>query len=196
MGEKKKFRDGIEQLQPEGRSVLPAEWLDLLYTWQFSNKTTSEFTTDASPDALEQHHGDRYFDDRKKLLSVTLGCLPNGVNSEDKKGLIFQSKEGTPLDPQNCYQRWFVPAVERAREKAEKERDNDAVKALDGLHMHDLRHTFGSWHIANGEDILYVSAQMGHSKPSITADIYSHLLEKRRPHAAARMDDFLFGRRP
>jgi len=57
-----------------------------------------------------------------------------------------------------------------------------------------LRHTFGSWKIAQGEDVLYVSAQMGHARPSITYDIYSHLLEKRRPQAAAKTDDFLFGK--
>jgi integrase len=115
------------------------------------------------------------------------------LQSEDKHGLIFQSSNGTPLDPHNVYERWFKPAAERASKKAAKDKDKIAADNLTGFRMHDLRHTFGSWKIAQGEDIVYVCAQMGHAKPSITADIYSHLLEKRRPHAAAQTDTILFG---
>ena len=85
------------------------------------------------------------------------------------------------------------PAVERAKKKAETDENKAAVQAFDGLRLHDLRHTFGSWKIAQGEDVLYVSAQMGHARPSITYDIYSHLLENRRPHDAPKTDDLLFG---
>ena len=116
------------------------------------------------------------------------------MQSADKHGLIFQSSNQTPLDPHNVYERWFKPAVERAHKKAEKEKDQTASANLKGLRLHDCRHTFGSWKIAQGEDVLYVSAQMGHAKPSITADVYSHLLEKRRPHAATKTDEILFGR--
>ncbi len=125
---------------------------------------------------------------KKEFLAYKLKC-----KSKDRTGLIFRSREGTPLDPNNIFSRWFKPAVERAREKAEEEKDHEAAKGLEDLHIHDLRHTFGSWQVAQGEDILYVAKQMGHARPSITADVYSHLLEKRRPQAAAKMDDFLFG---
>jgi integrase len=117
------------------------------------------------------------------------------LQSSDKHGLIFQSSNNTPLDPHNAYERWFKPAVERARMKAEEEKDKSAVETLDGLRMHDLRHTFGSWKVDQGEDIVYVSAQMGHAKPSITYDVYSHILNKRRPAAAAQTDEMLFGKR-
>jgi integrase len=55
-----------------------------------------------------------------------------------------------------------------------------------------LRHTFGSWKVEQGEDILYVSSQLGHAKPSITYDVYSHLLKKDRPNAAEQTDALLF----
>jgi len=83
------------------------------------------------------------------------------LKARDKKGLVFKSREGTPLDPGNVVARWFHPAVECAIEKAEKQKDHAAVKALTGLHFHD--HTFDSWLVASGQDILYVSAQMGRS---------------------------------
>ena len=59
---------------------------------------------------------------------------------------------------------------------------------------HPGRKTKGSWKGAKGEDIAYVSAQMGHAKTSITADIYTHLLDKHRPQAAKRTDELLFGK--
>ena len=34
---------------------------------------------------------------------------------------------------------------------------------------------------------------MGHANPSITANAYAHLLKERRPEAAVRTDEFLFG---
>ncbi len=34
---------------------------------------------------------------------------------------------------------------------------------------------------------------MGHANVSITANVYAHLIDKRRPEAAAKTDAFLFG---
>ena len=114
------------------------------------------------------------------------------MKSRDKHGLIFQARTGKPLDPKNVLNRWFKPAAERARKKAEKNKDDATVKTFAHLTLHSLRHTFGSWKIEQGEDILYVSAQMGHARPSITADVYGHLLKKHRPAAAAKTDALLF----
>ena len=64
---------------------------------------------------------------------------------------------------------------------------------FEGLRLHDLRHTFGSWLLDQGEDLIYVSRQMGHSGPDVTAKIYAHLLRERRPEAAAKMSARLTG---
>lgn len=62
--------------------------------------------------------------------------------------------------------------------------------------FHTLRHTFGSIKLEQGENLIYVSKQMGHASPSITANVYAHLLKERRPEAAAKTDAFLFGPEP
>ena len=49
--------------------------------------------------------------------------------------------------------------------------------------------------LEHGENLIYVSRQLGHAKASITADVYAHLLKERRPDAAIRTDEFLFGTR-
>lgn len=108
--------------------------------------------------------------------------------------LIFQSREGGPLDPGGVVSRWFHPAVESAIEKATEDKDDAAVKVLTGLNFHDLRHTFGSLKISQGEDVVYVSKQLGHNRPSITFDVYAHLLKRQRPEAAKKTDELIFGK--
>ena len=49
---------------------------------------------------------------------------------------------------------------------------DDHIKAR--LTLHDLRHTFGSHLVPQGADVVTVSRQMGHARPSITLDVYSH----------------------
>jgi integrase len=48
---------------------------------------------------------------------------------------------------------------------------------IKGLRLHDLRHFAGSQLVAAGVDIRTVSARLGHSRPSITLDIYSHRVQ-------------------
>ena len=49
--------------------------------------------------------------------------------------------------------------------------------------LHVLRHTFASMLIAEGLDVAFVSRQLGHAKPSMTLDVYTHLFDQ-----ASRID--------
>ncbi|GAA3828972.1 tyrosine-type recombinase/integrase [Streptomyces chiangmaiensis] len=49
------------------------------------------------------------------------------------------------------------------------------VRVPDGASMHDLRHFYASALIKNRESVKTVQRRLGHSKPSITLDIYTHL---------------------
>jgi integrase len=55
------------------------------------------------------------------------------------------------------------------------------------IRLHDLRHTAITNAIAQGEDILLISAFAGHAKTSTTVDIYGHLMPDRVREAAHRM---------
>lgn len=46
------------------------------------------------------------------------------------------------------------------------------------IRVHDLRHTGISYFLRHGSPLAEVSKRAGHSKQSITADIYSHVLEE------------------
>jgi integrase len=76
--------------------------------------------------------------------------------------LVFPSPEGSILDPDNLYHRYFRKVLAKA--------------GLRKIRLHDLRHTFGSLLIQNGASIVYVKEQMGHSSIQVTVDIYGHLI--------------------
>jgi integrase len=76
--------------------------------------------------------------------------------------LVFRSKVGTVLDPDNLIHYQFLPCVERA--------------GLRRFRFHDLRHTFGSLLIQDGASLAYVKEQMGHSSIQVTVDTYGHLI--------------------
>ena len=44
------------------------------------------------------------------------------------------------------------------------------------IRFHDLRHTFASLLIEKGENIKYNQTQLGHSNPTVTLNVYAHLL--------------------
>lgn len=54
---------------------------------------------------------------------------------------------------------------ERAREAA----------GLPHIRFHDLRHTYASWFLQSGGDLVALRDLLGHSTIAITADLYSHL---------------------
>lgn len=43
------------------------------------------------------------------------------------------------------------------------------------VRFHDLRHTFASLLLPQGESLVYVKEQMGHSSIQVTVDLYGHL---------------------
>ncbi len=100
------------------------------------------------------------------------------LKAQDKTGFIFQSSPGTPLNCNKFYTKTFKKGVEAV--------------GLGNFRWHDLRHTYGSLLLDQGEDLVYVSRQLGHSNVSITADVYSHLIRERRPEAVAKLDKLLF----
>jgi integrase len=56
------------------------------------------------------------------------------------------------------------------------------------LGPHAARHTFASRLISNGENLKYVSEQMGHASIAITVDIYGHLIPGGNRQAVDRLD--------
>jgi len=60
---------------------------------------------------------------------------------------------------------------------------------LHGLRFHDLRHVHATLLITSGAPIVVVQHRLGHSRPSITLDRYSHLFDGVDAAAAERLDE-------
>ena len=96
--------------------------------------------------------------------------------SVERKRPDLPSKVGTPMDPSNL------------------RLDFNIVLHQAGLHkirFHDLRHTAASLMLNHGIPVIVVSGMLGHSKPSITLDIYGHLHNSMQDEAARLMDELV-----
>ena len=64
------------------------------------------------------------------------------------------------------------------------------IRVRDGLglkdvRLHDLRHFTATQLIGAGVDVRTVAGRLGHSDPSLTLRVYSHVIEERDRAAAA-----------
>lgn len=65
------------------------------------------------------------------------------------------------------------------------------LKLPKGASLHTLRHSHGSFLLANGMDWATVSERLGHSSVRVTADVYSHAFRGRDQEAARKWDEFM-----
>ena len=91
-------------------------------------------------------------------------------------GVVFARPDGRPLDPDE---------VSHAFKKIMHEMDTGSVR------LHDLRHSFASLALANGEHPKVVSDILGHATISITLDLYSHVLPGMQEQTALRLEQRL-----
>jgi len=101
--------------------------------------------------------------------------LVSGTNDLD---LIFPSDAGTPMDCMNMVHNQFHPALRRA--------------GCPRIRFHDLRHTTASLLLDQGENIKYISSQLGHANPTTTLNIYAHLMKTENQAAVCRLENTIF----
>jgi integrase len=104
---------------------------------------------------------------RKKAL------LALGKNELPTTDWIFENEEGGFQDMKNLKKRHFHKCLQKA--------------GLRRIRFHDLRHTFASLLIQNGESLTYVKEQLGHSSIKITVDVYGHLVPGANRQAVNRL---------
>jgi integrase len=95
--------------------------------------------------------------------------------------LVFGRLPTAPFDPSTVH--------DRAR-RAWKTAD------LEGLTLHDCRHTYASMMIAAGANVKALSTYLGHASITITMDRYGHLMPGNEQEAAELFDRYLDGGAP
>jgi integrase len=99
--------------------------------------------------------------------------LAIGMGKLESTTVVFGNMEGGVMRPRNLSKSWW-----RVRQS----------KKLPNVSFHALRHTHASTLIRMGVDILTISRRLGHSKSSITLDVYGHLIGGADAAAAAAIE--------
>ena len=105
----------------------------------------------------------------RELKKWKLACPANKLN------LVFPNKDGEPIETTYLTRMKFYPALKAAGSKQ--------------IRFHDLRHTYASILIKQGENLKYIQSQMGHANPTVTLNTYSHLMERVNQEAACKLEN-------
>ncbi len=87
---------------------------------------------------------------------------------------MFCNEKGGLLHPHNLRDRIFYGLLKKA--------------GIRQVRFHDLRHSFASLLLQQGESPVYVNDQLGHSSIQITVDCYGHLIPGENKQAGDRLD--------
>ena len=101
-----------------------------------------------------------------------VACLPN------EHDLVFPNSMGNPIDQSMLLRKHFFPALKKAE--------------IGKIRFHDLRHTYASLLIEQGENIKYIQNQLGHASPVVTLEVYAHLINPTNQEAACRLENTIF----
>ena len=109
-------------------------------------------------------------DHKQRQLHRQMNFLPKWVETD----LVFTEDDGSPIR----YKKLTYHFKNLLRDAG-----------LPKMRFHDLRHTAATQMLVNGVDILTVSKRLGHSKSSITLDVYGHMIPGLQEKAASIMDE-------
>jgi integrase len=131
------------------------------------------------------------------------------ASGKNDLGLLFTNGEGNPIDHHNLVNRHFVPALVKAgiarkveinsrdgmtgSSNPDSPKEKKKFKIEGKIRFHDLRHTYASLMLSQGENLKYIQSQLGHSSPTVTLNVYAHLLKPTNQDAACRLEKAIFG---
>jgi integrase len=99
--------------------------------------------------------------------------LAAGLGKAPDTAPVFATADGRHLSPNAVTKAWPVAM---------------AAIGMPAVTLHSLRHTHASMLINAGLDILAISRRMGHSSPTITLNVYGHLIHGTDDRAAQVME--------
>jgi integrase len=154
------------------------QWLDIDFNARFAkierNLVDGKLTTPKSGKA-------RRVDLSAQLTETLRALLVERKKETLRRGWgempawVFVNESGNPVDPDNFRKRVWPKILAKA--------------GLRQIRIHDLRHTYASLLIQQGESLAYVQEQMGHHSIRVTVDTYGHLVPGGNRAAVDRLDD-------
>lgn len=95
---------------------------------------------------------------------------------------VFARPDGRPLDPNDLRRQIFYKAL--------------SLAGMRRVRFHDLRHSFASLLIGQGENLVYIKDQLGHASIQMTVDTYGHLIPSSNRIAVDKLDHMASGESP
>jgi len=108
--------------------------------------------------------------EQQEVLRMMLGSVLS------KDGLVFSKPDGSPLKPDTVTHA-FLDIAHKA--------------GLNGVRLHDLRHTHATLMLQQGIQPKIVQERLGHATIAITLDTYSHVLSGMQEEVVLRFDERL-----
>lgn len=103
------------------------------------------------------------------------------------EGPLFVNTRGERYTPSGIRTAVLAPAAELAA---------GTLPGLPTITPHTLRRTFISLLLAGGADVPWVMAQVGHTDPKVTLQIYAQVIQSRQRDYGARVDRMIAGAMP
>ena len=101
--------------------------------------------------------------------------LKYGSSYENKDNLVFTNELGNHIGIEALWQAF--------------KRRAEAIGIPD-LRFHDLRHSYATISLQNGDNYKVLSEQLGHATVAFTMDVYGHVTDKMQRDSADRMQNF------
>ncbi len=157
--------------------LLALQWGDIDYRGRFitvqRNYTRGRISTPKSGESRRVDMSRELAQALKDLYTERqLEAAANGWASVPE--WLFCSETGGLLDPERI-RRGFYKLLRHS--------------GLRRVRFHDLRHTFASLLLQQGESLVYVRDQMGHASITMTVDVYGYLIPGSNKQAVDRLDN-------
>ncbi len=154
--------------------VIALQWPDVDWNGKLIEVRRQVIRTGVS--TLKTKNGKRRVDCSDDLLE-TLAALKKKRQEEAlRRGSneisewVWANEKGQRIDMGNVKAKSFKRVLRKA--------------GLRHIRYHDLRHTYASQLLAQGEPVTYVSQQLGHANPGITFKIYAHWIPNKSQRKA------------
>lgn len=113
---------------------------------------------------------------RKVRKEQSANKLRYGSSFSNPDNLVFTNQIGEHIGVEALWQAFKRRAV---------------AIGLPSLRFHDLRHTYATVSLQNGDDYKTVSESLGHATVAFTLDVYGHVTDKMKRDSADRMQSFI-----
>ena len=113
---------------------------------------------------------------RKIKKEQAANKLKYGSSYENPDNLVFTNEIGQHIGVEALWQALKRRAV---------------AIGIPDLRFHDLRHSYATISIQNGDDIKTVSQSLGHATVAFTLDVYGHVTDRMKRDSADRMQKFI-----